>query len=450
MADYSSTNNYQSLADLLKPKEEEQLFSSADQLMSPINPTPEQLSALTQQQAPEPEIEQPVMKAAPAVPKQAKPSAPAEDDSLTPPAPEKPLSKLDQLEAMMKELQATSSKDLEEARKSDRMLKIGGALGDALATYLNAQGQMNVKAPGVQVQQGAGLGKVADMFATAPEIQSDIKSRSEALMKQYGELAKGERAQARLTSEEKLAKDRMTQQERLTQAEIDARLEAARIGTAAGATYKDQESKKRDERFIKGKMDNLMGSVARDFRYKDAYKESLSLDQVDRLLKAGEEGNQVAFNTVGTKMAKAMGEVGVLTESDVKRYIEGGSLTRKAGDSLLRMINGKPSQATINEIKEITGVLKSAHESKLQPMFDEYIRRAVQIGKTREQAYKEFGFPLPDDLKQQQETKKEEQLQISTDFEPKIDKVLKANPGASRQQVIDALKKDKKLPSDYK
>jgi len=191
MADYSSINNYQSLADLLKPKEEEQLFSPADQLMSPINPTPEQLSALTQQQAPEPEIEQPVVKAAPAVPKQAQPSAPAEDDSLTPPAPEKPLSKLDQLEAMMKELQATSSKDLEEARKSDRMLKIGGALGDALATYLNAQGQMNVKAPGVQVQQGAGLGKIADMFATAPEITSDIAARRKDLLAQYKFLSTG-------------------------------------------------------------------------------------------------------------------------------------------------------------------------------------------------------------------------------------------------------------------
>lgn len=229
MADYSSTNNYQSLADLLKPKEEEQLFSSADQLMSPINPTPEQLSALTQQQAPEPETEQPVMKAAPAVPKQAKPSAPAEDDSLTPPAPDKPLTKLEQLEAMMNELQTKSSKDLEEARKSDRMLKIGGALGDALATYLNAQGQMNVKAPGVQVQQGAGLGKVADMFATAPEIQSDIKARSEALMKQYGELAKGERAQARLTSEEQRAKAADLRARELAQMQIEGNLKAAGI-----------------------------------------------------------------------------------------------------------------------------------------------------------------------------------------------------------------------------
>jgi hypothetical protein len=213
--------------------------------------TPEQLATLSQQ-VPEPEIKQPVVKAAPAAPKQEQSVQPKNSDmqnamnalenwqnrpkeasqsldQSTAPAPEKPLSKLDQLEAMMKELQATSSKDLEEARKSDRMLKIGGALGDALATYLNAQGQMNVKAPGVQVQQGAGLGKVADMFATAPEITSDIAAKREALMKQYGELAKGERAEKRLTSEEKLAKDRMAQQERLAEEENQAMLKAAGI-----------------------------------------------------------------------------------------------------------------------------------------------------------------------------------------------------------------------------
>lgn len=406
-------NNYQSLADLLKPKEEEQLFSpinpSADQLMSPINPTPEQLLALTQKQAPEPETQQPVVKAAPAAPSKIQPLAPVENDSLTPPDTETPMSKSEALISEYNKLLGKGEADLVEARKRDRMLKIGGSIGDALATYLNAKSQMNVKAPGVQVQQGAGLGKVADMFATAPEIASDIAQKREALMKQYGELAKSERAQARLTSEAEMAKNRMAQQERLTQAEIDARLEAAKIGSTTGSSYKDQESKKRDDRFIKKEILGLMDKVARDFRYKDAYKESLSFDQVDKLLKAGEDGNQVAFNTVGTKMAKAMGEVGVLTESDVKRYVEGGSLTRKAGDSLLRMINGKPSDATINDIKQITKVLKEAHENKLQPVFDDYANRAVQLGLSEEEAYKRFKFPLPQHLKQKTQEDKKEQ-----------------------------------------
>jgi hypothetical protein len=93
--------------------------------------------------------------------------------------------------AEYKAMQDQDRKDLQDARSSDRNLKMGGAIGDALATYLNARGQMNVKAPGVQVQQGAGLGKIADMFATAPDVASDLKSKREDLLAQYKQLQTG-------------------------------------------------------------------------------------------------------------------------------------------------------------------------------------------------------------------------------------------------------------------
>ena len=226
-----ANNNYQSLIDLLNPKKEEQLFSpinpTSDQLSTPVNPTPEQLASIVeQQQTPQTEIQAPVQP----VVKQASPKKQEalDQDKNQPPA-ESPMSKSEALIAEYNKLLGKGEADLGEARKRDRMLKIGGSIGDALATYLNAQSQMNVKAPGVQVQQGAGLGKVADMFATSPEIASDIAQKREAMMKQYGELAKGERAQARLTSEESIAKDRMTQQERLAKLENDAMLKAAGI-----------------------------------------------------------------------------------------------------------------------------------------------------------------------------------------------------------------------------
>jgi hypothetical protein len=110
-------------------------------------------------------------------------------------APETPMSpSLSPQEKMMAEYKAMQDADrkaLEEARSSDRNLKMGGAIGDALATYLNARGQMNVKAPGVQVQQGAGLGKIADMFATAPDVAADLKNKREMLLEQYKQLQTG-------------------------------------------------------------------------------------------------------------------------------------------------------------------------------------------------------------------------------------------------------------------
>jgi hypothetical protein len=99
---------------------------------------------------------------------------------------------LSKREQMLEEYMKLAGRDREEladARKKDRWLKMGGAIGDALATIVNAQGQKNVMAPGVQVQQGAGLGKVADMFQTSGDVKDDIKSRREDLLAQYKALS---------------------------------------------------------------------------------------------------------------------------------------------------------------------------------------------------------------------------------------------------------------------
>jgi hypothetical protein len=96
-----------------------------------------------------------------------------------------PMSPQEKLLAEFKAMQERDQKALDEARSSDRMLKMGGAIGDALATVLNARGQMNVKAPGAGVKEGAGLGKVADMFQTSPEIAADLKRKREDLLAQF-------------------------------------------------------------------------------------------------------------------------------------------------------------------------------------------------------------------------------------------------------------------------
>ena len=214
--------------------------------------TPEELVALSeQQQAPVieepiepaepavPTITPPVVKAVSTTPKQELQQAPTAltEDLPKAPATETPMSKSEALMAEYNKLLGKGQEDLAEARRRDRMLKVGGSLGDALATYLNARSQMNVKAPGVQVQQGAGLGKVADMFATSPEIASDIAQRRETMMKQYAELAKGERSQDRLALEEKKAKSAQELSRELAKEKNQTMLKAAGIR----ASKKDKE-----------------------------------------------------------------------------------------------------------------------------------------------------------------------------------------------------------------
>ena len=143
------------------------------------------------------------------------------------------ISPLSRQEQLLKDYLELSGKELKSARESDRMLKMGGAIGDALATYINARSQMKAKVPGVQVQQGAGLGKIADMFTTSPEIQSDVAERRKALLEQYKQLASGE--------ESKL--DRALKERQITAYESQTRAQARKAELDAAKESRKETSK---------------------------------------------------------------------------------------------------------------------------------------------------------------------------------------------------------------
>lgn len=238
-------SKYQSLVDLLNPKKEElmtpiiQPEPEINMSLPPAEPEPsEAMSKMSQEQMDELNNANEQQNQQPEIPDntpidqvlripQLSDILPPKQETANQEQPQTPMlaqatpaaasmqeTPLSRLEALMQQYRGEDQKSLEEARRRDRMLKVGGALGDALATYLNARSQMNVKAPGVQVQQGAGLGQIADMFATAPEIASDVKARREALLKQYEALAKKEAVEAGIKSKEKIAEQKLKKEEK--------------------------------------------------------------------------------------------------------------------------------------------------------------------------------------------------------------------------------------------
>lgn len=125
-------------------------------------------------------------------------------------------------------------------------------------------------------------------------------------------------------------------------------------------------------------------------------KEGLALDQVTNLLDLANKGNTVAFAAVGPKMARAMGEVGVLTQADVENYVRSGALARGAADKLSLWIKGKPTQATREEIGQISSALKDQFKGKVQPIFDKYANRLSRnLDIPIEEAYYKLDVPMP-------------------------------------------------------
>lgn len=158
----------------------------------------------------------------------------------------------------------------------------------------------------------------------------------------------------------------------------------------------DRASTKQDQftdRMSKQAADNLNNH----WMIKRLGEQGMGLDSVNGLIDLARKGNTTAFSSVGPKMAKAMGEVGVLTENDVKRYVQSKQLSRSTGDKWSNWVAGHPSEMTMDEIQEITRVLKGGMDSKINPI---YKNATLQLAHNMHMAPEEAAYRLNVDWNQ--------------------------------------------------
>jgi hypothetical protein len=392
---------YKSFADLIKPQEEEPVMSEMapadyENMQSPVAPemlysTPKLADALP------PKPEQPEV-----------PMLAEADTQQTPPS-ETPMSKSEALIAEYQKMLGRDQQALEDARSRDRMLKVGGSIGDALATYLNAKSQMNVKAPGVQVQQGAGLGKVADMFATAPEIQSDVATRREALMKQYAELARGERAEARAQTQKEIASERnkiAEERNKLFGQQV------AKMGSG-----REEARQFREEKFEYDKIKNLQDSFNKDKQVVKAEERMASARTMRDFLS---ENNPIGAEAAKRFAARASGEVGTLTDQDVSVFGGSRAVLDRLQQAAQELATGTLTENNKKFMNQLANTFEKAGQRDLQDRLDIYAKQGTKRTKMSEGEVKET--IRPDLVLQQKEQSNTTQPQTIIRFDPKSKK----------------------------
>ena len=170
--------------------------------------------------------------------------------------------------------------------------------------------------------------------------------------------------------------------------------EAGRSKERIDALAEEREQRE-SERKIGRRRQQLLDIEQRDPILKKLREQEIGIGQVDALIMLVAEGNSVAASALGVKMAKAMGEVGVLTESDIKRYITSGELAQGTADKLKLMMAGQLTVPTLGEISQISGILKKSFASKIQPRYDRYINSYASVEKiSPEQMASELGLTL--------------------------------------------------------
>ena len=160
-------------------------------------------------------------------------------------------------------------------------------------------------------------------------------------------------------------------------------------------TDQSRKQKDQDRRFAsdiyKVRKDFLADPVVKELR-----KQDVSFDQAEGLLEAMRNDNKVAVGALGTKMARAMGEVGVLTDADVIRYIRRMDVSGRVQDYFSRNFKGKVSDMTQKDLEDITEIMRMGATKRINRLREDYVDAAYdnfgkQYGMERDEVSKRIG-----------------------------------------------------------
>lgn len=131
---------------------------------------------------------------------------------------------------------------------------------------------------------------------------------------------------------------------------------------------RDVQEERRKMSFAKSYRDKMLS----DPRFKDLKKQEQAFQQIPAIQEAAEEGNEVAVSSIGTRMARAMGEVGVLTDADVVRYLGNQSYGRKLLDWYNRGMKGQIPVETGQDMQEVSQIMQDIVSTQVVPIYEEY------------------------------------------------------------------------------
>jgi hypothetical protein len=168
-------------------------------------------------------------------------------------------------------------------------------------------------------------------------------------------------------AEKELSKQRVEQSEtRIGLAKNKLGLSKQRYSHTVKKTAKDFAEKNQNQ--VIGAQKALRNSI-----YTKTAKEIISnVPMLDSALSAAERGEETALAVLGVKMAKIMGEKGMLSETDVTRYTSASSLIGKAKASFMKYVSAKPSKDVSKSIKNMTKEMIDTSEGLLDKAINEH------------------------------------------------------------------------------
>lgn len=132
-----------------------------------------------------------------------------------------------------------------------------------------------------------------------------------------------------------------------------------------------QRQQEENRRFGKQINDEAQRLGRGDAVIKKAREQMETFSELEPLLEATEQGNQAAIAALGTRMARAMGEVGVLTDQDVVRYLGNTSWARQVSSWLKKGAAGQLPEGQLEDLKAMVSMMEDIYNKKIGGQMDQ-------------------------------------------------------------------------------
>jgi hypothetical protein len=132
--------------------------------------------------------------------------------------------------------------------------------------------------------------------------------------------------------------------------------------------YKVQEDQEKD-----------IAKFQKDMTLYPTFKESrnalLATKEVRNVLEGAKRGDKTALKTLGVKLAKAFGEKGALSESDVTRYIQSAGIAGKTESAIAEWVGGKLSDSAARSIEVILDDMEKVNKRNVDSIYDDFAEK---------------------------------------------------------------------------
>lgn len=248
-----------------------------------------------------------------------------------------------------------SQKAGEEARERDRKVNM-------LKGFLES-GAMIGK--GIAGAAGGGEFKMSEKPYENEDTLKRVQDYYKEQLGQYQDLMGLESAEAREEAAAQYRRDRLNLSER----SLQQRADEAKLAR----DYREGEAERRKITSDQSRRNQVLQASNQllkvDPRYQDTMKQAAAFEKVGKLITQVEQGNQTAIPALGTQLARAMGEVGVLTDKDVVRYLQGTEWFDKLQSWWLSGAEGTLPENITNQLKANADIFKENALSNIDRIY---------------------------------------------------------------------------------